>query len=115
MSPGFAHTFAAAGLLRQALVVMVLLNLSLPLLHGVLGSGAGDARSAWDIAATLIAPVMAPLLAVVILFDYIMSRVRAADAVGDEQLHFAAIARLEVAVIAISLIFWVPYFSLRIF
>ncbi len=106
---------AALGLLRQVLLGLALVNLLLPVLHALASSSASAERSLWDVFATLIAPVMAPLLAVVILFDYIMSRVRAADADGDERARFAAIARLELAVLAISLIFWAPYFSLRIF
>lgn len=102
------------GLLRQALLGLALVNALLPILHGLGPSAATAERSLWDIFATLIAPVMAPLLVVVILFDYVMSRVRAADAVGDEQARYAAIARLELAAIAFSLIFWGPYFYLRI-
>ncbi len=102
------------GLLRQALLGLALVNALLPILHGLGPSAATAERSLWDIFATLIAPVMAPLLVVVILFDYVMSRVRAADAAGDEQARYAAIARLELAAIAFSLIFWGPYFYLRI-
>ncbi len=100
--------------MRQVLLGLALINILLPILHA-LGSPASNAeRSLWDVFATLIAPVMAPLFVVVILFDYVMSRVRAADADGDERARFAAIARLELIVIAISLIFWAPYFYLRI-
>lgn len=103
------------GLMRQVLLGLALVNLLLPILHWIGSTAAISAdRSLWDIFATLIAPVMAPLLLVVVLFDYIMSRVRAADATGVEQTRFAAIARLEFAVIAISVIFWGPYFYFRI-
>ncbi len=106
---------AELGLMRQVLLGFALLNMLLPILHW-LGPAAttGAERSLWDIFATLIAPVMAPLLLVVVLFDYVMSRVQAADASGDEQARFAAIARLEFTVIAISLVFWGPYFYFRI-
>lgn len=101
--------------MRQVLLGFALLNILLPILHWLGPTAtAGAERSLWEILATLIAPVMAPLLIVVILFDYVMSRVRAADAEGDEQARFAAIARLELAVIAMSLIFWGPYFYFRI-
>lgn len=106
---------AELGLMRQVLLGLALINILLPVLHALGLSAANAERSLWEVFATLIAPVMAPLLAVVILFDYIMSRVRAADSEGDERARFAAIARLELIIIAISLIFWAPYFSLRIF
>ena len=106
---------AELGLMRQVLLGFVLLNGLLPVLHWLGPAAASDAgRSLWDIFATLIAPVMAPLLLVVVLFDYVMSRVRQADDDGDEQARFAAIARLELAVIVISLLFWGPYFYFRI-
>ena len=54
---------------------------------------------------------MAPLLAVVLLFDYIMSRVRAADATGFEHDRFVRIGRIELAVMVLTLLFWVPFFA----
>ena len=101
--------------MRQVLLGLALLNALLPIAY-VLGFAVADSaeRSLREVIATLIAPVMAPLFAVVILFDYIMSRVRAADADGEERARFAAIARIELAVIAITLLFWVPYFYYRI-
>ena len=100
--------FASLGILRQALFVMALVNTALPILHTLFGS-AGE-RSLWDLAATMIAPSLSLLFAVVILFDYIMSRVRASDAEGEERARFAAIARIELLMLALLLIFWVPYF-----
>ena len=106
---------AELGLMRQVLLGFALLNLLLPVLHRLGQAVAATAQgSLWEIVATLIAPVLAPLLLVVVLFDYIMSRVRAADADGDERARFAAIARLELIVIVISLLFWGPYFYFRI-
>jgi hypothetical protein len=64
----------------------------------------------WTVLTTVIAPVLAPLFIVVILFDYIMSRVRAADADGELRGLFVSIGRIELAVIGICLLFWVPYF-----
>ena len=95
------------GILRQALLGAALVNMSLPILHTLLDSG--GARSLWDIVATMIAPVMAVIFPVVILFDYVMSRVRAADAEGEQRAHFVAVGRIELAVMAITLLFWIPY------
>jgi hypothetical protein len=105
----------ALGFLRIGLLVLVLLNLSLPLI-GMIPPFAvsGDERTIWTVLSTVVAPVMAPLLVVVILFDYVMSRVRAADSTGPQRARFVAIGRIELAAIAISLLFWVPYLMLKL-
>ncbi len=69
-----------------------------------------ETASGWEIAAVYIAPVNAPIILVVVLFDYIMSRVRAADSSGETRAGFVLIARLELAMIALYLAYWVPYF-----
>ena len=99
---------ASLGFLRQALLGTALFNMTLPILHALLDDG--GTRSLWDIFATIIAPVMAVIFPVVILFDYVMSLVRAADAEGEQRAHFAAVGRIELAVIALTLLFWIPYF-----
>ncbi len=103
---------AVLGFLRLALIILAFANLLIPILDSQLASETGSAgdHSIWDIIAIYIAPVMAPLLVVVILFDYIMSRVRAADAEGEERVRYVFIGRVELAVIAISLLYWIPYF-----
>ena len=56
---------------------------------------------------------MAPLIIVVLLFDYIMSRVRAADAEGVERDRFARICRIELGMLLLTLLIWVPFFITR--
>jgi len=73
-----------------------------------------EGHTTWSVLVGVVAPVMAPLLVVVILFDYIMSRVRAADSTGDQRALYIAIGRTELAVIALSLLFWVPYLMLKL-
>ncbi|MCP4392571.1 MAG: hypothetical protein GY802_30055 [Gammaproteobacteria bacterium] len=53
---------------------------------------------------------MAPILIVVILFDYIMSRVRAADAQGDEGRYYLLLCRIELFFIGMMLAYWIPFF-----
>ena len=62
----------------------------------------------------VITPVIAPLLVVVILFDYIMTRVRAADSDGELRSRFIQIGRIELAMLGLMLLFWVPYFILKL-
>lgn len=103
----------ALGFLRTALLLAALLNLLPPLINLLLNTAA-EAQGAWLVISGYVAPVMAPLLVVVLLFDYIMSRVRAADAEGAERAHFTRIGRVELAAIVITLLIWVPYFSSKL-
>ncbi len=104
--------FAALGILRQSLILLSLLNIGISMfdLLFVVSDPAGDGHSLWSVIAVYVTPVMAPLFAVVLLFDYIMSRVRAADAEGETSRRYRAIARFELAVIALSLLYWIPFF-----
>jgi hypothetical protein len=105
----------AMGFLRIGLLFLVLLNLSLPLIGMIFPFAvSGDESTIWIVLTTVVAPVIAPLLVVVILFDYIMSRVRAADSTGPQRARFVTIGRIELAAIAISLLFWVPYLMLKL-
>ena len=103
------NLWQSLGFLRLALLALALLNTLLPLVGILAGIGAGD-HGLWNLAVTMITPVMAPLFVVVLLFDYIMSRVRAADAEGERRALYTRIARVELAVILLTLLFWVPFF-----
>lgn len=98
------------GFLRLALLTLVLINVLLPAIDLLLVADSPGERGLWNILASVIAPVMAPLLTVVLLFEYIMSRVRAADAEGELRAHFTRIGRIELAVMLATLAFWIPYF-----
>ena len=108
--------FAALGFLRIALLVLALLNILLPLIEILIPLTAeGDGHHFWSVMTGIIAPVMAPLLIVVILFDYIMTRVRAVDADDNElRTGFIRIGRIELAMLGLMLLFWVPYFVFKL-
>ena len=96
------------GFLRQALFILVFANMLLPVVEALLIPGAD--RSLWHIMATMIAPVMAPVLTVVLLIEYVMSLVHSVDAEGEKRAHYRRICRLELGVILLSLVFWIPFF-----
>jgi len=103
------------GFLRIALITLALLNCLFPLLAIAFPLLLeGDKHSFWSVVITIVAPVNAPLLMVVTLFDYIMSRVRAADGEGAVRLRYTTIGRIELAVLGITLLVWIPYFSLKL-
>lgn len=94
------------GLLRQLLIGLALLNI---ILRPAPGTPA--AREGIEIIPTLISPAAAPILIMVILFDALMSKIRASDAEGKEREKFTKILRVELATVAIMLIAWFPFFS----
>ena len=104
------NLWQSLGFLRLALFALAFVNMLLPVVEAQLIAGAD--RSLWHILATLIAPVMAPVLTVVLLIEYVMSQVHAADAQGELRAHYKRIGRLELGVMLVTLIFWVPYFIL---
>ncbi len=90
------------GFLRIALLLLALVNVALPLADILFAFTAGsDRHDFWTVLIHVIAPAMAPLLVVVIFFDYIMSRVRAADAEGAVRTGFTRIGRVELAAIGL--------------
>jgi hypothetical protein len=102
------NLFKALGFLRLALIALALINVSITAID--LLAIAPAERGLWSLVAGMIAPVMAPLLTVVLLFDYIMSRIRAADAEGALRAQYTRNARIVLAVMLITLVFWVPFF-----
>ena len=103
------------GFLRVAFITLALLNCFFPLIAIAFPFLLeGDKHSFWSVLITIVGPVNAPLLMVVILFDYIMSRVRAADGEGPVRLRYTSIGRIELAVLVITLLVWIPYFSLKL-
>jgi hypothetical protein len=105
----------ALGFLRIALLIAALLNIVPPLIEILVPLTAGNnEHHLWSVLTRVITPVIAPLLLVVILFDYIMTRVRAADADGDQRTRFIQIGRIELAMLGLMLLFWVPYFMLKL-
>ena len=104
--------FASLGFLRLGLIALAIVSMLIPMIEWVAIQLMGTLAEGSLLALTagLIAPVMAPMLIVVILLDFIMAKVRAADdptALGD---LYRMISRIDVIVIIVLLIFWVPFF-----
>ncbi len=108
------NLLSALGFLRIGLFVLALLNILPPLIEILLPVAASTGEhSFWWVLTRVITPVMAPLLIVVLLFDYLMSRMRAADATGSERASFVTIGRIELALLGLTLLFWVPFFTIK--
>lgn len=94
------------GLLRLCLLGLAIMDTlvrpepgSYPIHHG------------WEVIPTLVAPAAMPILMMVILFDALMSKIRSSDAETEQgRLKYRRIMYTELAVVAVSLILWLPYF-----
>lgn len=72
--------------------------------------GTYAAKQGLEVIPTLVAPAAAPIILMVILFDALMSKIRASDTVGEEHKKFRSIMWAELAVVAFMLLGWLPYF-----
>ena len=105
---------ALLGLLRLGLLALVVIDILLPAAWQlVLWFSDSEAEySGWQAIPTLIAPVMAPILFVVLLFDVVMSSVHAADNPGEAGARHRLIRRIELIFIGLLLLYWIPFFLL---
>jgi hypothetical protein len=63
-----------------------------------------------EVITTLVAPAAAPIIIMVILFDVLMSKIRASDSSGEESKKFKTIMWTELAVVAFMIMAWLPYY-----
>lgn len=100
------------GFLRKGLLGLAIVTMLLPIAEWLAIQSLGELaeHSLLALSAGLIAPVMAPMLIVVILLDIIMSKVRAADDPAGSGELYRLISRVDTTMIIIMLIFWVPFF-----
>ena len=112
MTTSFKSRLASLGTLRLGLIAIAVVNMLLPVIDSLLRrlTTADMSDSIWNIFPALVAPVMAPLLLVVVFFDYLMSRIQAADTQGEARDHFIAISRIELMVMAVMFLYWLPFF-----
>ena len=63
----------------------------------------------WQVISTLVAPAMAPLAFMVLMFDFMMCRIR----MSDEEMRnkFRTIGYIELAAAIFLLLKWLPFFS----
>ena len=99
------NLFKSLGFLRLSLLSLGIINVFLSPKPGTFA-----AREGIEVIPTLIAPAAAPILLMVILFDALMSKVRASDAQGEESRKYKHIMYTELAVVAFMIIGWLPYF-----
>jgi len=97
--------FTSLGLLRQLLIGMAVICLFVRP-----KPGSNIVLEGLQVIPTLITPAAVPILVMVILFDSLMSKIRASDSQGEERIRFQKILRVELATVAILFIVWLPFF-----
>jgi len=112
MNPTLKTQFASLGLLRLGLVGLAIVSMLIPLVEWVVVQLMGELseHSLLALSARLIAPVMAPMIIVVLLLDIIMAKVRAADDPTGSGDLYRMISRVGMTLIVVMLVFWVPFF-----
>lgn len=98
-------------LLKQMKPLRVMLAI-LALLLSIFSPAAGTSANYEGIAVlqTLIMPALTPLIFMVLLLDALMNRVWLIDAKGDDVVKFRNIMRVDLLLVAIIFIVWIPYF-----
>lgn len=92
------------GILRICLITLALVTAFLPPTPGTPMSLNG-----WqNVITTLVAPAMAPLVFMVLLFDFMMCRIRMSD--ESVRHKFKKIGYIELAVALFLFITWLPFF-----
>jgi hypothetical protein len=97
--------FHSLGFLRISL-------LSLGIFNSLLSPEPGTpiSHEGFAVIPTLVAPAAAPIIIMVILFDVLMSKIRASDSTGEESKKFKTIMWTELVVVAFMIMAWLPYY-----
>lgn len=73
-------------------------------------TGMPVAYSGWEMVSTLLIPVLAPLIFMLLMLDALMSRVWMSEAEGEERNRLRLIVRVDVIVGLLLLVYWLPFF-----
>lgn len=97
-----ATQFGALRLMLAALTIVNILYVQKP--------GTPPVYSDWDLGPTVIAPVMAPLVLMVLMLDMLMSRVMMVDTKGQARKRLRRVILVELLLALGLLLVWLPYF-----
>jgi hypothetical protein len=73
-------------------------------------AGTPVAYSGWEMVSTLLIPVLAPLIFMLLMLDALMSRVWMSEAEGKERKRLRLVVRVDVIVGLLLLVYWLPFF-----
>ncbi len=102
----------AANLLMQfGPMRAVLACTALALIVLVPAPGTAPVYSGWAMVPTIIVPVLAPNIFMVVMLDVLMSSIFMIDKKGAARVRYRRIQLTELALAAGMVVFWVPYFK----
>jgi len=93
------------GPLRVLLLVCIALVIAL-----APAAGTRAVYSGWGLVRTVLIPVFAPLLFMVLLLDALMTRIFMADAEGESRRRLRRLVSLDLILAAGLALYWVPYY-----
>jgi len=96
---------AELGLLRIVLFGFALVSMLLAPKPGTVPVASG-----WEMVSTLLAPVLAPLILMVLLLDVLMSRLFMVDKTGAERARLRKVLWIELVGSLVLFLYWLPYF-----
>ena len=105
IAPAIKHYAQQLGAMRVVLGLCALIVI-------VLAPAAGTRASAegWAFVPTLLMPVLAPLILMLLLLDALMGAVFMSDKTGDERLRYRNVVRFNLIMAALLFLYWLPYF-----
>jgi len=89
----------------------VLMGSAILLLFLVPDAGTGAHYEGWDIVPTVLLPVIAPLILMLLLLDALMTRVFSSDAEGPARSQLRATMWANLIIAIVLLLRWVPYYA----
>ena len=91
--------------LRAALILCAIITIL-----GKPEAGAEVAYHGWGMVSTLLMPVFAPLIFMLLMLDALMSRVWLSEAEGEERKRLRLVMRVDLIVGLLLLVYWIPFF-----
>lgn len=74
------------------------------------GIGEPVVYSGWGMVTTLLIPVLAPLIFMLLMLDALMGMVWMSEAAGEEKKRLRLVVRVDVIVGLLLLVYWLPFF-----
>ena len=103
--PSLSQIVVRYGVLRALLAVAGLLLIIFATQPGTVPVYAG-----WPLVTTVLVPVVAPIIFMLLLLDALMSRVWMIDKPGDEYVRLRTAVMIDLLLAAGLLMFWLPYY-----
>ena len=95
---------------RFGILRLVLIGMAIIAIASALEPGTRAVYEGWDMAPTLLLPVLAPLILMVLLLDALMGRVLMADKSGKERERLRLTVVVNLLLAAGLILFWLPFY-----